>query len=258
MSTRSWITTYTLYVVWRRSVDNIFFAFVLIDHIFLFFVIQAIGNSENINEMDGACAVAEAIVVNVKKIGDSLSRDCSVCKQVQKECNEWRGKYKDMKKMFVELTVSYAELDLKYKHLSKSACGKNGALSEASTANENVESADIFTPAELKFLEYMPLDKTADSTFVLQCLKYLYKDDPKSLAEKTLFGTKDSIKFTNDGAEVHHPGKQAVTPTKARRIKALFVERVVKCGMNSAEFKERIHEPYVHKLIASGIKNMSK
>lgn len=210
---------------------------------------------------------------------------CCECEDKRKECTAciaWEQKYKDLKKLYLQLTVNFSELDMKHKNLLKRVTDKHDLNNGSSTAVSTAESAavptavptadsttvltastvenktDIFTPGEQKFLDCIGLEKSKDSTFVLQCLHYLYKSNPNVLATKSLFGTKDSIKFTKDGERVHCPGKQPITPTKAIRIKQLFIDRISKCDINSVEYGERMKEAYVHKLLASGIKNMSK
>lgn len=210
------------------------------------------------NQIDGgACALVGTEVESVKNRDDSSTHQCAECENKQKECMEWERKYKELKRMYVKLTVNYAELDLKHKDLAKLSAGKIDNKAATSSVEGTVDG-DVFSPGEIKFLECMPLDKKKDSTFILQCLQFAYKKDPKILASKSLYGTKESVEFTKDGKEVHHPAKQPITPIKASRIKELFVDRISKCDINSVEYGDRIKETNVNRLLASGIKNMSK
>lgn len=215
---------------------------------------KEINGAEDSVQIDGACALVETDVGTAKNTGHSSSRHCSDCEE---KIKEWEDKYKELKKLYVKLTVNYAELDLKHKDLLKSATGKNDTKTATSTVASSVDG-DIFTSGEVKFLECMPLERKKDSTFVLQCLQFAYKTDPKILAGKSLYGTKESIEFTEDGKETRHPAKQPITPTKANRIKELFVDRISKCDISSAEYGERIKGTNVNRLLASGIKNLSK
>lgn len=49
---------------------------------------------------------------------------------------------------------------------------------------------------------------------------------------------------------------QAKAPRKVDRIKGLFIERISKPEINSADYRERIKDPYVNKLFAAGIRNI--
>lgn len=104
----------------------------------------------------------------------------------------------------------------------------------------------------------MELDKKSDCTFILNCLKYAYKSDRSVLKSKSLKGTAEKTDITPEGEEIHHDGKSPLTPQKVDVIKGLFVDRISKCQIDSVEYKERMKDPYVNRLLAAGIKNLSK
>lgn len=220
----------------------------------------------DLGQVDGASAVIENrddrnenVLENnpINTVGDLSKIACSECEQSRKERKEWEEKYKELKKMYVALAVRHSELDLKHKHLKKTATGKinNNTDDTASTADP---VGDIFTPNELKFLQCMPLDKKKDSTFVLQCLEFCYKNEWPVLVNKTLKGTRDWIEIIENGDDVHHPAKEPLSPHKVNRIKEVFIERLTKCKISHVEYGERVKETYLNRLIGSGVKNISK
>lgn len=146
------------------------------------------------------------------------------------------------------------ELDLKHKNLLKTA----KHTYHQKSLDDAVVSNDVFTANEVKFLQCMPMDKKSDCSFILHCLKYAYKLDPSVLLSRTLKGTPERTEFTEKGEQIHHGAKDPLTPKKAERIKELFIERISNCIIDSAEYGERIKDSYVNKLIAAGIRNISK
>lgn len=211
--------------------------------------------------------------------------ECTGCIRKAAERDEWERKYKqeseqrkELKKVYMNLNVEFSELYMKHKSLLKAkgndrdiihgevsdgaamvseATGGAATVSEA-TGGAATGSDVTFTEAQLKFLQFMPLDKKNDCTFILQCLKYAYKSDPNILASKTLKGTAKRTEITADGIEIHHEMKAPLTPEKVDRIKSLFMDRISKCEIHSAEYVERMKDTYVNKLFAAGIGNLSK
>lgn len=193
----------------------------------------------------------------VNGIDPNLECRNSNCVQMTFERDEWQGKYKELKKLYMKLTIHHSELDLKYNDLLKMVTGKNYESSGGNVAGEQATD-DIFTPNELKFLQCMATDKKKDSTFIHQCLQFAYKSDPSVLVLKSLKGTSDWIEITGTGDEKHHPAKDPLSPHKVNRIKEIFIERISKCDINSVNYGERVKDSYINKLFASGIKNISK
>lgn len=187
--------------------------------------------------------------------------ECTGCVQKAIERDEWEVKYKQevekrkaLKKVYVNQTIRFSELDSKYNDLLKTAT----RTYHQSGLDDVAASSDIFTPNEVRYLQCMLLDQKQDCSFVLHCLKYAYKVDPTVLVSRTLKGTPEWTEITNTGERVHHGAKDPVTPKKAERIKGLFIERISKCEIDSADYSERIKDSYVNKLIAAGIRNISK
>lgn len=87
----------------------------------------------------------------------------------------------------------------------------------------------------------MPFDKPADSSFILKCLEFVYKDDPTVLRNKTLKGLPESVTYNDDGSTVTQPKKE-----------------LSKCQIDSVSFGERIKDANVNKLFATGILNIAK
>lgn len=209
--------------------------------------------------MAGSCVVvAEKSAEHVVNCGDNAKVPCPECEQNRKERDEWQEKYKELKKSYYKLAVRHSELDLKHKDLEKVATAKTNDNNIDADAISVAADSDIFSPNELKFLQCMPLEKKKDSTFVLQCVKFAYKEDTSVLNNKSLFGTKGRIEFTEDGGEVHQPAKQPLSPHKVDRMRGVFIDRISKCKLNAVEYGVRMKETYLNQLFASAIKNISK
>lgn len=188
----------------------------------------------------------------------SGTAECTGCAQKAVEMDEWKQKYiqevehrKELKKVYLNLTIRFSELHSKYDDLSK-VVSNHQSVNNAATSSD-----DIFTPKEVQFLQCMELDKKTDCTFILQCLKYGYKPDRSVLATKSLKGTAERTKFTDEGEQIRHEAKTALTPEKVDRIKGLFIERISKCKIDAAEYAVRMKDSYVNKLFAAGVNNIS-
>lgn len=213
---------------------------------------------------------------------------------MEKKYNDEFEQRKELKKVYMNLNIEFSELYMKHKSLLKAATETDrpiihGEVSDVKSTRRQIVhgeasggessggealgvplmdnvttvegakgSNEIFTDAEIKFLQYMPLDKKSDCTFILQCLKYGYKNDITVLATRTLHGTAVRTEITSEGAKIHHKGKSPLSPDKVNRIKGLFMDRISKCDIHSAEYMDRMRDPYVNKLIAAGISNLSK
>lgn len=187
------------------------------------------------------------------KCGSALNSNCTECAQKDIAINEWERKYSELKKVHAKQSIHFSELYSKHNDLLKTVMNINKPAAE-----EAASSTDIFTPNEVKFLQCMDLEKTKDCTFVHHCLKFAYKSDLTVMASKTLWGTASWTGTSKNGEQVHHEAKDPLTPEKVRRIKALFADRISKCRIDSAEYSERMKDPYVNKLIGAGVKNLSQ
>lgn len=216
---------------------------------------------------------------------DKSSR-CEACGRVDKsdgcgECDKWQKKYEDVKKSHIKLSVRYTELMMKYDELVEVAKGTvrpnvnsetdepqissiaNRIASQTLSLSDGAAQSlcqpdDIFTENEIKCLKCLPLDKNKDSTFILNCLQYAYKNNAASIAMKTLKGTRGRYEVSDSGDLVEvKAGKDPLTPEKVHRIKQLFMDRVTKSKCMAVEFGERVKEIYFNRLIASAVKNIS-
>lgn len=176
------------------------------------------------------------------------------CVQKNVECDEWKRKYKELKRVYMKLMQHSTDRDMKYEDLLKLATTSKPLNTDEGASSEG----GIFTPKEIKALGYVAPDKPKDSTFILECLQYAYKSDLSVLRQKTLKGYADWVEISEDGQEIHHPGKEGLTPEKVECIKKLFINRISNLHLDPVSFGERIKETNINKLFASGIKNISK
>lgn len=118
--------------------------------------------------------------------------DCTGCKY-------WQANYKALKKDYMKMGTNFAELRLKYNDLLETKTYTN-----PSYINDPVSSSDlIFTPSELSALQSMALDQKCDSTFILRCLHFAYKNDLSALHNKTLKGKPESMIISDDVDSLH-------------------------------------------------------
>lgn len=198
---------------------------------------------------EGTIAIAESCETEMGSQLPTLPNQCSVCK-------DWEVKYNDLKKLCLKLTIRNADMDLKYEDLLKA---KTASIPLRVSGDDQLPIGGFFTQRELKYLECMSLEKKMDSTFVHHCLQFAYKGDQSALLHKTLKG-KAEVRHISDEGEVEHvsEGKDPLTPTKVESIRSLFIERISKCQLDAVAYGERIKDTYLNKLIASGIRNISK
>lgn len=218
---------------------------------------------------------------------DKSSR-CEACGRVDKsdgcgECDKWQKKYESVKKSHIKLSVRYTELMMKYDEMVEVAKGTvrpnvnsvnetdepqissiaNRIASQTFSTSDGAAQSlcqpdDIFIENEIKCLKCLPLDKNKDSTFILNCLQYAYKNDAASVAMKSLKGTRGRYEVSDSGDLVEvKAGKDPLTPEKVHRIKQLFMDRVTKSKCMTVEFGERVKEIYFNRLVASAVKNIS-
>lgn len=219
---------------------------------------------------------------------EDKSNRCEACGQVDRsdgcgECDKWRKKYEDVKRSHIKLSVRYTELMMKFDELAEVAKGSvrpnlnienindgpqilsiaNGIASQTLSTSAGVAQSfcqpnDIFTENEIICLKCLPLDKNKDSTFILNCLQYAYKNNAASLATKTLKGTPGRFEVSDSGDLIEvMAAKDPLTPKKVQRIHQLFMDRVTKSKCMAVEFAERLKETYFNKLVASAVKNIS-
>lgn len=171
-------------------------------------------------------------------------------------CEIWRKKYGDLKQSHIKLSLRHCELSMKYDELLK--ISTNTATSSCDDVSDVLSPNDnVFTPNQIRILESLPLEKKKDSTFIMQCIDYAYKENSSTLVNKTLKGTLERIEMQDDGAVVVRPAKNPLTPEKVKRIEELFIQRVSKSKCLAGEFAERIKTTNINRLLASAIRNIS-
>lgn len=189
---------------------------------------------------------------------------CDVCKATIKcaeavdtvecsRCKDFAAKYKNLKKEYMQMGTDFAQLQMKYNRLNAEANIETGQPSNE-ISNEN----GIFTSIEIEVLQTMKLDAESDSGFILNCLKFAYKNDVSVLRMKTLKGTPEAFTVSVSGEVTRKPAKDPLTPSKVKAIRELFVQRIKKCKLKPAAFNERIKEAHMNKLVASGITNLGR
>lgn len=92
-----------------------------------------------------------------------------------------------------------------------------------------------FTQNDLAKLRSMGTTKTDDSSFILNSIRFLYKNDTDKISSVSLTGR-------SRGAEA----KQKMSPQKYDTIKDLFTERLNSLKLNSIDFAERSKELNKH------------
>lgn len=180
------------------------------------------------------------------------------------EGSDWRSKYEEsnkkyeeLKKSYMKLSLRHSELLMKHDDLVKTATNSVRPNTDDELAEALSPSDNIFTPNEIKCLQSLTLEKKKDSTFILQCIEYAYKDTASTLLGKTLKGTLERVEYKENGDVQSHPAKDPLTPEKVKRIEELFIDRVSKCKISAVEFGERIKQTNINKLIAAAIKNVA-
>lgn len=202
--------------------------------------------------LDGACA----LVLDEIQVSDQSEKTakCVGCVEKDNQLKDWENKFAALQKTYLTQCHHFSELTIKHKVLLSSLD------SSPFSSNDNATSEvtdDIFSETELKILENMPLDKKKDSTFVLHCLEYAYKNNLDSFSGKTLKGVPESVKFDKDGREIRVPKKDPFTPEKVARIRQLFVKRLSNSKIDSASFSSRVSEANFNKIFASCVKNIA-
>lgn len=150
------------------------------------------------------------------------------------------------------MAAEFSELFLKC-----SSVVKTGSP-EVPEVTEDGEIDVIFSKEDIRILKGLPLDKRNDSTFILQCLKFSYKDDLTFLTNKSVNGTASVVEVSDEGKQETILGKDPLTPQKVARIRQLFIERLSACDVDAATFRARIKDSKVNHLMGTGINNICK
>lgn len=109
----------------------------------------------------------------------------------------------------------------------------------------------ILTEEQLSTLRSIVKTPTGDSTFVLNCVRFMYCDDLRKLSNKSV-----------TGASKKGP-KEAVTPQKLHQMKTMYAERLMDLNIGAEAKKEREKKfnNHVHRAILNTnatLKNQSE
>lgn len=180
---------------------------------------------------------------------DSLTQFCGDCVEKDKEItelkktvnlkkrnNELEADNKSLKKLFTKSTQVNFQKDLKIVQLSK----ENENSARDPLIFKSFEH--IFDVSELLTLRSIPYSKERDSSFILQTLQYLYKNDLSLLNLRT--------------ASVKKGDKKPISPEKKGIIQKIFNERIKSLNLNGHDFGVR--ESKINEHIISSIHNIRK
>lgn len=183
--------------------------------------------------------------------------DCENCSQKDIEINDLKKKISDLEKQNVELRNDNKQLkymynksnavnldkDIKIDLLVKEKAqkdGKNEATIDNNVLFKNFEHS--FNERELAQLRSIPNVKSRDSSFILQVLRFIYKNDLSILNLRTA-----SSNVTN---------KKPITPQKKNIIENIFWERLDSLKLNVIECDLR--KAKLNEFIINGISNIRK
>ncbi|XP_037045464.1 uncharacterized protein LOC119080943 isoform X1 [Bradysia coprophila] len=116
---------------------------------------------------------------------------------------------------------------------------------------------DIFTDDEITNLKKIALTKNRDSTFILSCVQYAYKENLASLTSKTLKGTRGKYEVKEGKVITIKPPKDPLTPEKVARIQQLFIDRIARCKCVATESGERVNQLRFNELIANAVRTVT-
>lgn len=168
--------------------------------------------------------------------GNSKCENCKKLEKIidayKKENIELSNDNKQLKKMFNKSNQINLEKDVLICRL-KNEENKNYSGTVFS------EFGDIFEDTELKTLRSISASSHRDSTFILNVIRILYKNNSAILSSRTAFN-----KTAN---------KQPVTPEKKVIINKLYKERLKSLNLNAAEYTVRYSK--MNEYMMNGIKN---
>lgn len=110
----------------------------------------------------------------------------------------------------------------------------------------NAVEFNVFTEDEKSAIMFLGKEKSLDSTFVLKCVRFLYKNDLNVLRARTVVKSRD--------------GKQPMTPKKRNIISSAFGCRMEKYKdqMSDVELNLRWNDKAIVDHIQNGIQNTVK
>lgn len=140
-------------------------------------------------------------------------------------------------------------------------CHQNLVSNSNIIAIDDEVTDDVFTTKEIEHLRQIPLLMRQDSTFIIQSVRYAYKNNPSILRSRTIRGTREWMGIVENGNDRYfnkHPAKAPLTPEKVNRIKGLFIERVSKCNLDLLAYRDRSKDSNIEMLIRRAILNVRK
>lgn len=167
------------------------------------------------------------------------------------EIKELKNKIKNYEKVNSELLHDNKSLKHIINKCTKVNLEKDLKI-EQLTTNQRENSANnitiynsyqhIFSTSELTTLRSVPFTSSKDSTFILQILRLLYKDDLHALNSRT--------------ASSKTPDKNPISPEKKDIINGLYNERLSCLKLNAFDFDKR--KSKLNELTMTGIHNIRK
>lgn len=187
---------------------------------------------------------------NCHKIKQSLKRKLEIMKEKEAQIQESIAKCMEIN----------AQKDEKIKSLENQAeqilqLSAKSTNNSASTQTNLVKTLTVFEQfnevlAENQLSTLRSIDKSTkgDSTFVLNCVRFIYSHDLEQLAHKSVTGASKSS-----------DPKEPITPQKLSQLKTMYVERLtdLKTGKAEKEEREKKFNRHVHRAIIN-INNAQK
>lgn len=183
--------------------------------------------------------------------------NCESCLKKDKEIDELKQNIKKLETENKKLVKDNTHLkhvlthsnrinlqkDLKIEELEKESKEQSGpVLVELSDKTVFSQFADIFSQEELSALRSIPSSSSKDSTFVLQTIRYLYKENLSVLSSRTSSSSREN--------------KKPISPEKKNIIQQIFHERLNILKLDIIECNSRKNR--LNELTATGINNVRK
>lgn len=111
-----------------------------------------------------------------------------------------------------------------------------------------------FLPDELAVLRSIDHDRRKDTTFVRNCLNYMYKDKLYVFKKKSALGAPKRNVNSSNGTVVEVPATEAITPEKYVILKEIFSDRISAMTISEDERDERKRK--LNNLIGKAITNI--
>lgn len=197
------------------------------------------------------------------KVDEAEEINANVSDEICLNCSENKVKTHDLEAKIKSLEIKNSELlkdnkqlkhmlshanrinlnkDILISQLSKSNGKKTGDNSEVNEKIAFVNFQHIFNSPELLTLRSIPSNSSRDSSFILQALRILYKENNSILNSRTLSSV--------------CPGKQPISPQKKEILQEIYYERLELLGLDAIELNLRRSK--LNTYISSSIVNIRK